>query len=189
MEQRCTDPSDGRPNVDSQQSSAVSQYFHQIEPEDDKLSISKQVILETDEDYRVGGSEHQVNADLLHLEPAVKLDTSLLPPGKSTTEIASDLVQERSKESSDMQAPNSQTQLEYSRSMNQIEAEQPPLGGEHGSECGEIRLSQGDSSSARRLSKYLEKTPQFHGSSPVILEQAEENLSTMEAHQQSTHPQ
>ena len=123
LEQRCTDPSDGRPNVDSQQSSAVSQYFHQIEPEDDKLSISKQVILETDEDYRVGGSEHQVNADLLHLEPAVKLDTSLLPPGKSTTEIASDLVQERSKESSDMQAPNSQTQLEYSRSMNQIEAE------------------------------------------------------------------
>ena len=81
------------------------------------------MILETDEDYRVGGSEHQVNADLLHLEPAVKLDTSLLPPGKSTTEIASDLVQERSKESSDMQAPNSQTQLEYSRSMNQIEAE------------------------------------------------------------------
>ena len=118
---------------------------------------------------------------MLHLEPAVKLDTSLLPPGKSTTEIASDLVQERSKESSDMQAPNSQTQLEYSRSMNQIDAEQTPLGGENNSEGGEIRLSQNESSSMKHLSKYLEKTPQFHGSSPVILEQAEENLSTMEA--------
>ncbi len=65
--QRDTDPSDGlRNNEDSQQSSHMSQYFHQIELQDpDRVSISKEIILENDEDCDSG-----VNADLMHLNSA-----------------------------------------------------------------------------------------------------------------------
>ena len=68
--QRDTDPSDGefknQGNDDSQQSSHMSQYFHPIEPEDaDRVSISKEIILENEEDADI-----VVNADLLHLRQA-----------------------------------------------------------------------------------------------------------------------
>ena len=60
LEQRCTDPSN-RDNQDSHQSSAVSQYFQQLEPEgvDGEDSIAKQVIMENEEYYQAGA-----NADL-----------------------------------------------------------------------------------------------------------------------------
>ena len=66
--QRDTDPSEGEDknqgNDDSQKSSHMSQYFHPIEPEDvDHVSISKEIILENDEDCDSG-----VNADLMHLQ-------------------------------------------------------------------------------------------------------------------------
>lgn len=91
LEQRFTDPSEGRPNVDSQQSSAVSQYFNQIEADDDKISISKQVILENEEFYHAGSTENPVNADLLHLEP-VELNQLSKPTLSQNHEIASELV-------------------------------------------------------------------------------------------------
>ena len=83
---------------------------------------------------------------------------------------------ERSKESTDLQVPSQN--LEYSRSMNQIEPEETPLG-----DIPEHRRSQG---SSRQLNgsqpsiTAIEKTPQFNGSSPVILEQPGEDRSTLE---------
>ena len=70
----------------------------------------------------------------------------------------------------------SQTQLEYSRSMNQIEAETTPFG------VDEEEEKHGDSKRASGIELHhpptlLERTPQFHGSSPVILEQANESCT------------
>lgn len=75
--QQCTDPSDdkdGKVNQDSQQSSAVSQYFRQSEtdelPQEDLLlgppvdSISRQVICEAEE-YQYEQFEEQKQAQLL----------------------------------------------------------------------------------------------------------------------------
>ena len=147
--------------------------------QEDKISISKQVILENDEFYQV--SDQQVNADLMHLEPIEAnkqaIGTQEEPKISGSIEDFKDFL----KESTDLLQAPSPSNLEYSRSMNQIEAEQTPLGGDESClTTGERRMSQ-TSSGLRHISNLIEKTPKFHGSSPVILEQTEENVSTMEA--------
>ena len=82
--------------------------------------------MENDEFYQTGTS-NGANADLMHLSPVISsAGKKKVDPLMECSPIT-ELVNERSKESTDMQMP-SHCQLEYSRSMNQIEADATPFG-------------------------------------------------------------
>lgn len=136
-------------------------------------SISKQVILENDEFYENGAA----NADLMHLDhdPNMQPSSTLNSDDQhhlqkrqtadaalTSNGIADQLVAERSKESTDMQAP-SQVQLEYSRSVNAIDPEETPFVNEVASHHDAERLSAGrphkEENNSYVTKGLLEKTP------------------------------